>query len=121
MKTRRLGLLFAVLGCLSVGVLAPAAGCNGTGTTPVCDFLDGAPNPESGCGVLVEAAVAADAFVADAPPGDTSPPDSPPGKPDASDATAPDAADAHAPDAGDGNVPDAHLDAHFDAHLDAKG
>jgi len=51
----RLSSVFAVLGCLAAGALASAAGCNGTGTTPVCTYADGANDPDAGCGVLVEA------------------------------------------------------------------
>jgi len=54
-KAHRLLSFFVALGCLGVGALAPTAGCNGTGTTPMCDFADGANNPEAGCGVLIEA------------------------------------------------------------------
>jgi hypothetical protein len=122
-KAYRLALLLATIGCLSVGALVPAAGCNGTGTTPICDFPDGANNPESGCGVIVEASVSSDGPAPmDAPVADSiAPVDSPAGKPDASDATLPpDAADAHVPDAGDTGADsgDAHIG---DAKSDAKG
>ena len=111
-------LLFAGLGCLAVGAIAPAAGCNGTGTTPVCDFPDGANNPESGCGELVEAAAPDGAEPDVAAQDATAPVDSPSSKPDASDATVPeDAADAHEPDAKTDSG-DAHIQ---DAHSDAKG
>jgi hypothetical protein len=54
-KAHRLVSVVVALGCLGTGALAPTAGCNGTGTTPMCDFPDGANNPEAGCGVLIEA------------------------------------------------------------------
>jgi hypothetical protein len=114
-RPHRVALLFAALGCFAIGAIAPAAGCNGTGVTPMCDFPDGANNPESGCGELVEAAVPdgaePDVVEEEAPPLDSS------ARADASDATVPvDAADAHEPDAGDSG--DAHIG---DAHSDAKG
>jgi hypothetical protein len=115
-KTGRIALLVATIGSLAVGAIMPAAGCNGTGVTPVCDFPDGANNPEAGCGVLVEGSVSDDVVApADSPLGDSvGPIDS--SKPDASDATAPDAADVHAPadtgtDAGDAHIGDAKADA----------
>jgi hypothetical protein len=116
-KGHRLALLAATCGSLALAAFVPAAGCNGTGTTPMCDFPDGANNPESGCGVLVEAA-ASDAPVTpvtDAPTADSvAPTDSGGGKTDASDATVPDAADAHVSDtgtdAGDAHTGDAKSD-----------
>jgi hypothetical protein len=116
-RTHRFALLFATLGCLTLAAVAPAAGCNGTGTTPMCDFPDGANNPESGCGVLVEAAAPVDAPAdgpADAVADTVAPIDSPV---DSSDATAPDAADAHVHDAAADSA-DAHIQ---DARSDAKG
>ncbi|MGO8996140.1 MAG: hypothetical protein ACLQVI_22745 [Polyangiaceae bacterium] len=118
MKPHRMTVLIASLGCAVMGALAPAAGCNGTGVTPMCDYPDGANDPESGCGELVEAAafdglaVEEPAPVTDAP-GD-SPTDSPAGKPDASDATTPptDASKPDAEDASDSHVADANHDAH---------
>jgi hypothetical protein len=117
-RPHRVASLVALLGCLALGALAPAAGCNGTGTTPICNFPDGANNPESGCGELVEAAAAADA---QAPPVDAPSDTAAPDSPVASDATVPDAgadADAHVPDTGtsDVHVVDANADA-----ADAKG
>jgi hypothetical protein len=112
-KPHRLVLLAAMAGCVGLGALAPSTGCNGTGTTPTCDFPDGANNPESGCGELVEAAppsadgTAPDVVEEPAPKGD-----GPIGNPDASDATLPE-------DAADSSIPDAH-DAHEDTS-DAKG
>ena len=117
MRAHRLALLLGTLGSLALGAVAPAAGCNGTGTTPMCDFPDGANNPESGCGVLVEAAASADAPAdgpADAVADTLAPVDSPV---DSADATAPDAADAHVHDAAADSA-DAHIQ---DAHSDAKG
>jgi hypothetical protein len=102
-KTHRLVLLAAMAGCVGLAALAPSAGCNGTGTTPICDFPDGANNPESGCGELVEAApppadvTSADVVAEAAPKGD-----GPIENADASDATV--------PDDGDSAVPDAHED-----------
>jgi hypothetical protein len=55
-KVHRFVLLVSMAGLLGGAAVAPSAGCNGTGVTPNCDFADGAPNPESGCGELVEAA-----------------------------------------------------------------
>ena len=110
--------------CLSVGAaaLAPAVGCNGTGTTPVCDFPDGANNPESGCGELVEAA-AEDAGLADGPLADSLVVDSHVGSADASDATVPDAADSgHAvTDSGDAGDSGEHDTGISDAHKDGPG
>jgi hypothetical protein len=105
----------ACLGIAGMGVLAalaPAAGCNGTGTTPMCDFPDGANNPEAGCGVLIEAS--ADGLAAeDAPVTEdvTTPP-----QPDAqsgvdAQAAAPDARADASPDASDAHITDASADA----------
>jgi hypothetical protein len=113
-SSRRLVALVSVLGCVAAGALLPAVGCNGTGTTPVCDFPDGANNPESGCGELVEAAVE-DAFSEGAVEEGGPVVDSSVGG-DAADASLPvDAADAgHADsgehDAGDSGITDAHHD-----------
>ena len=67
MKPGRVSALLVVLGCLAVGVLAPAAGCTGTGTTPICNFPDGANNPEAGCGVLIEGSAGEAGVTVDAP------------------------------------------------------
>jgi hypothetical protein len=105
--------LVTVSGSLAFVALGPVAGCDGTGTTPMCDFPDGANNPEAGCGELREAA----ALPVDAEgTEDVETPDSSGEKVDAADASMPkeDASDAHV------NAPDAHEDA-SDAHvLDAK-
>ena len=122
MKAHRIAFLVGALGCAVVGAVAPATGCNGTGTTPMCDFPDGANNPESGCGELSEAAVGVVPNDVSSPEPDVvEPVDSPVEKPDASDAggsESQDAADAH------GGV-DAHEDAsdahELDGHADAKG
>jgi hypothetical protein len=55
-RVHRVVLVASMAGLLGAAAFAPAAGCNGTGVTPTCDFPDGATNPESGCGELVEAA-----------------------------------------------------------------
>jgi hypothetical protein len=108
-KHRGLGSFFVALGCLAMGALAPTAACNGTGTTPMCDFPDGANNPEAGCGVLIEGS---------APEGvpDVAEEPVPTPVPDAGqDATSP-----HLPDSGaaDSSVVDASvLDAPADAPL----
>jgi hypothetical protein len=106
-KVPRLAALLATLACLAAGALAPVVACNGTGTTPMCDFPDGANNPESGCGVLIEAS-AADAMTGDV----VEEPTPGTGAIDASDAAAP--LDATNPevsdtgtDAGDSQVLDA--------------
>jgi hypothetical protein len=99
----------ALAGVGAVAALAPAAGCNGTGTTPMCDFPDGANDPDAGCGVLIEAStdgVATEDVVEDV----TTFPDA---TPDA--ATAQDAADAQVTsgaDASDAHVTDAATGAH---------
>jgi len=118
-SVHRLGILVGALGCAAFGALAPAAGCNGTGVTPMCDFPDGANNPESGCGEIVEAA-AEDAVTSEDA---VAPVDSSVGSIDASDATTPPAADSggeDAHDASDAHIEDAPHDAPHDAH-DAKG
>lgn len=88
----------------------------------MCDFPDGANNPESGCGVLVEAAASDAPVTMDAPTMDSAAPvDSGGGKADASDATVPDAADARSPDTGLDTGTDSG-DAHAgDAKSDAPG
>jgi hypothetical protein len=113
-----------MFGFLALGALAPQAGCNGTGTTPVCDFPDGANNPESGCGELVEAAASADVTAADvveepAPQPDAKADAKADASIDASDATVP-PTDSGSPDAPD-DVHDASQDHIGDAHHDAKG
>ena len=119
MKAHRIVFLFGALACAAVGAVAPATGCNGTGTTPMCDFPDGANNPESGCGDLVEAAAALNDVVV-ATSDVVEPADSPVEKTDAADATAPESEDADKHDAHD-----AHEDASdghsLDGKADAKG
>jgi hypothetical protein len=116
-KVHRLVLLVSMAGLLGGAALAPAAGCNGTGVTPNCDFADGAPNPESGCGELLEAAPppvdapASDVVEEPAPTTDSGP-----------DATADSGdEDAH-PDAKDGDedVKDSSLGDAKDAEEDVK-
>lgn len=52
--------LVVLIACLGMAGFASEAGCNGTGTTPVCTFPDGANDPEAGCGVLIEASAPVD-------------------------------------------------------------
>ena len=117
MKPSRLVALAGVVAFVAVGALLPAAGCAGTGTTPMCDYPDGANNPESGCGELVEASagdVSTDGSEDAAPAADSHAPIV-----DASDASLPvDASDAGHKDGGDageagtdGAVSDAKSDA----------
>jgi hypothetical protein len=53
---RRLAALLSALLCAGAAAALPGIGCNGTGTTPLCDFPDGANDPDAGCGELIEAA-----------------------------------------------------------------
>jgi hypothetical protein len=119
-RVHRLAFLLVGLGCVAVGVFAPSTGCNGTGVTPMCDFPDGANDPEAGCGEVLEGSVP---FTDDVATGDVSAPVDASGKADAgTDATQP-VQDSSAPPV------DAHPDAHEDggdAHVadakeDAKG
>lgn len=116
-RAHRLVSFFVAAACLGVGALAPTAGCNGTGTTPMCDFADGANNPEAGCGVLIEASpVEGSSDVAEEP--------APMRVPDASGDASHDAASSTLPDAGmsDSSVVDASADAPVaDAGEDASG
>jgi hypothetical protein len=117
---RRLTALFAALACAAVGGVAPALGCNGTGTTPLCTYPDGADDPEAGCGELVEAAaLPGEDANNDVVETDTSAPDvsAPDAGHDATDSAPP---GVDAADASDAHHPDAH-DTGADSHADAKG
>jgi hypothetical protein len=104
--------LLGSLACSGLALLVVAA-CNGTGTTPVCTFPDGADDPEAGCGEIIpldgasEGSAQPDANPADTSTHDASPADaSDAGPADAADSSsANDAADAH--DAADTGAVDA--------------
>lgn len=124
MKRRKLVAVALSLALAGVAAVVPSAGCNGTGVTPVCDFPDGAYDPESGCGQAVEAAVPEDAPEDQGSQGtedasaDTNPPSedaSDGGHPSEMDAT--DAADVETVTDADAGEHDAHI---ADAHADAK-
>ena len=90
--------------CLALGAFVPMAACNGTGTTPMCDFPDGASNPV--CGVLIEASAEGAAFEDVTTVEDTGPAPKPDG---AADATAPVDADASSGTDADKDASDAHI------------
>ncbi len=113
MKAHRAVLLSGMLGLLAVAALAQAGGCNGTGVTPMCDYPDGANDPEAGCGTLLEASTTVDAPVEDSAP--------PPPAGDAGDSGAGQGQDADAttpPPVDSGQ--DANKDAEKDAPEDVK-
>jgi hypothetical protein len=120
-KGGKLGALAITLVLAGGAAAASFAGCNGDGVTPNCSLPDGAYDPESGCGQLVEAAVPfEDAGADQTSPGVDSGTDStaPPG--DASDAGHDSGDGGHSGDASDSGFDssDGHI---TDAHNDAKG
>jgi hypothetical protein len=126
LKRRKLAAVALSLVLAAVAAVVPAAGCNGTGVTPVCAFPDGAFDPESGCDQPVEASLPAEDALADQGSQATEDAgvDGAAQGVDASDSATDsgsqmDAADAEkAMDAADGEEHDAHI---TDAHADAKG
>ncbi len=105
-----------MLGLLALAALAPASGCNGTGVTPMCDYPDGANNPEAGCGALVEASTPADAL----PVEDSAPPAVDAGDSGAGQGQDADATTSPPVDSGQDATKDAAMDAEKDAPEDVK-
>ena len=124
MRTQRIAAIVASLVCAAGGAVLAAAGCGGSGTTPVCLYDDGAIDPEAGCGTPIEASVlsdSADDGVMDQAAQSTEDAATDTNLPPATDASEGGNVDVDA----DAHVVDANEDAHdahiVDAHSDAKG